>query len=399
MNTIEALKELYASKGGDISAIEHISTIPELLHEHSKLPNLGGGSNQSYQFISGQKYFALGDSIVEYQGTTAAPKTYTGTDLQGKKHNETVKGYIQDIEKKYGLICTNYGNAGHTLVQDYSALIKLDYSKVTLVTIGYGVNDARTNVPLGTEKSEDISTYAGCLNKLLQKIYADNSECRVVILSPIQRLKVSNFGIDTANASGKYLVDYVDMGAKIASRWSTRFVDMYRESGINQSNLYLYSREGVHPLNNGYKRMSAALIPVIDTLYSIKFDLFGKSDEPEPTPEPETIELKDWEVGYISASGSIVTDRATGCTSGYVPITKGTTYTVNRNSNIILTRFAFFDTEKKFVSRIIEDSTSQVAPVDGYLRLTCCTNLDDSKADKNPASENFTTMYITVVSN
>lgn len=252
-----------------------------------------GGAD--YSFLSGLKYYALGDSIVAMQGTAAEPLTfgdsgYSG-DLQGRDITDiTVDGYVSAIENRYGLAATNYGAAGHTLVQDYASLAAKDYSDVALVTIAYGANDARTGVPLGTVNSTDVTTFAGALNQLLRKIYTDNPECRVIVLTPIQRLYVSDFGIGTVNSNGNYLIDFVDMCKKVAAKRSTKCIDMYRDCGINQTNLYFYTVEGVHTVNQGFARMKGAIIPVLDDMFALEYEPFGtmtNTGDTEPD-EPDT---------------------------------------------------------------------------------------------------------------
>lgn len=246
-------------------------------------------------FLNGLKYYALGDSIVDNQGTTALPETFGSigytNDLQGNNISDiTVKGYIQAIEEKYGLVCTNYGKAGHTIVGDFSTIMALDYSDVALVTIAYGVNDARTGVTLGTVNSTDGTTFAGALNQILRKIYTDNPECRVIVLTPLQRLYVSEFGIATPNANGDYLIDFVDMCKKVAQKRSTRCIDMYRDSGINQTNLYFYTVEGVHPLNPCYLRMAMPILKTLEEMTLLEFEPFGtmtNTGDTEPD-EPDT---------------------------------------------------------------------------------------------------------------
>lgn len=276
---------------GSISADAFSDVHLSVKKTSSSVNNGSSGGSADYTFLSGLKYYALGDSIVDYQGTTASPETYSGTDLQGTVHtDETVEGYIQTIEKRYSLVCTNYGVAGHTIVDDYSMLMSLDYSDVALVTIAYGANDARTSVPLGTVNDTDGTTFAGALNNILRKIYTDNPECRVLVLTPLQRLYVSNFGIATANANGNYLIDFVNMCKKVAEKRSTVCVDMYRASSINQTNLGYYTRDGVHPLNTGYLRMTGAIIPVLDGLFAIEYIPFGTMTNTGDTEqdEPET---------------------------------------------------------------------------------------------------------------
>lgn len=255
----------------------------------------GGENADTYAFLTGLKYYALGDSIVDMQGTLTAPETFgdTGytTDLQGRDISGiTVEGYVTAIERRYGLIATNFGKGGHTLVGDFSTLATMDYSDVALVTIAYGVNDARSGVPLGTVNSTDTTTFAGALNQLLRKIYTDNPECRVLVLSPMQRLTVTDFGIATPNANGNYLIDFVNMCKAIAEKRSTAFLDQYRSTGINQTNLCYYTVEGVHPVNQGFARIRNAVIGILDELFELEYEPFGSmtgtgGEEPE---EPDT---------------------------------------------------------------------------------------------------------------
>lgn len=323
-------------------------------------PSSSGGDVPT--FLQGYNYYAMGDSIVELQGTTANPVKFGDfgyiTDLQSRDiSNLTVSGYIQAIEERYGLVCTNFGASGHTLVQDYASLVAKDYSNVACATIGYGVNDARTGVPLGTVNSTDISTFAGALNMLLRKIYTDNPECRVLVLTPIQRLKVSDFGIADANANGNYLVDFVDMCKKVANKRSTKCVDMYRDCGINQTNLYFYTVEGVHPNNQGFGRMRNAVISALDDLFTIEYEPLGsmtstgdkEADEPdtggsgsEDNPPEEEIGATEVDIssrltkdGYYYDGYTSVMGRGSysGIELPLIELIEGKTYTLETYTN------------------------------------------------------------------
>lgn len=350
--------------------------------------NQGSGTSIGlHTFLQGKKYYALGDSIVDYQGTTASPKTYSGTDLQGTTHtDETVVGYIQKIEDRYGLICTNYGKGGHTIVGDYSELMTLDYTDVALVTIAYGVNDARTGVTLGTVNSTDGTTFAGALNNILRKIYTDNPECRVIVLTPIQRLFVSDFGIATANSNGNYLIDFVDMCKKVAQKRSTKCIDMYRDCGINQTNLYYYTREGVHPLNTGYLRMASPIIDALDGMFAIEFNPFGSmtnTGDTEPD-EPDN--------GGGDSGGDIPTEDPTGTVvsitedmfvnDGTVIDNYGTTYDTNQGHSYTSP-----------IELISGKTYTLVTPISSRGELyICVTNNCDNFTDSH---RNFKTVSIT----
>lgn len=221
---------------------------------------LDQGGGQDYSFLSGKSYFALGDSIVMNSGTKAAPQIVDG---------QVIYGYTQAIEDKYGLVCTNKGQSGHTIVQDYSMLSGLSYADVALVTIGYGVNDGRLNVPLGTRESADTTTFAGALGSLLQKIYTDNKDCRVLVLTPIQRLLVNNWGSYTQNSNGNTLEDFAEMCKSVANYYGTMCADLFHNSGLNAMNLATLTVEGVHPLNKGYNRMSNYIISHLDSMFEV----------------------------------------------------------------------------------------------------------------------------------
>lgn len=216
------------------------------------------GGGQDYSFLSGKTYFALGDSIVANSGTKAAPQTVDG---------QVIYGYTQALEDRYGVVCTNKGQSGHHIVQDYSMLSGLNYANVALVTIGYGVNDGRLNVPLGTRESTDTTTFAGALGSLLQKIYTDNKDCRVLVLTPTQRLVVNNWGSYTQNSNGNTLEDFAEMCKSVANYYGTPCVDLFHNSGLNSMNLATLTVEGVHPLNKGYNRMANAILQFTDSFF------------------------------------------------------------------------------------------------------------------------------------
>ena len=213
--------------------------------------------------VHGGTYYALGDSIVDYQGTTADPKYQTS--------GTSILGYIQAIERKYNVTCTNHGNAGHTILDDLTALLALDYSSVDIVTIGYGVNDARLNETLGTKTDTGTTTFAGGLNNLLQKIFGDNPNCRVIVLTPIQRDYINSFGSFTPNQNGDTLEDFVEMCKAVAGMNATPCIDLFHSCGINSATYDALLRDGVHPKNSGYKRMWQVMKPAIDGLVTGEF--------------------------------------------------------------------------------------------------------------------------------
>lgn len=211
--------------------------------------------------LSGSSYIALGDSIVDYQGVTGSPHA-----------NGYVYGYIEAMEYLYKVVCTNLGNAGHTVTQDISTLLSTSFTNAKIVTIGYGVNDARlAEAPLGT--TQDVydaqnPTFCGAMNALIQKIYTDNPTCYVLVLAPIQRAYTNNFGSFTPNANGDTLEDYANACVKVAGYNGTPCIDMFHNSGINSVTQSSLLKDGVHPNAKGYVKMFAAMKPVLDGMIS-----------------------------------------------------------------------------------------------------------------------------------
>ena len=223
--------------------IPYIATNDELRQDSSRF---------DVSKISGTSYIAIGDSIVEYQGVTGSPHPT----------KYFVYGYIEAIEDNYGVTCTNLGQAGHTINDDLETLLAVDYSAASIVTIGYGVNDARLALTLGTTTDTydaDNPTFCGALNALIAKIYGDNPYCNVIVLSPIQRDVVNDFGSFTPNTNGDTLEDFANACVAVAAYNATTCVDMFHNSKINAATFSTALKDGVHPNTAGYKFMYATM--------------------------------------------------------------------------------------------------------------------------------------------
>ena len=251
---------LYVKNGTDCTgvAIKPMLRLADI-SDNTFLPNIRT-NDELYQDtarfnmskLAGTSYIAVGDSITEYQGTTGHP-------------HETkyfVYGYIEAIEDDFGVTCTNLGEAGHTIADDMETLLAVDYSAASIVTIAYGVNDARLDLDLGNRDDEYNSaspTFCGCLNGLIAKILGDNAYCNVIVLTPIQRDVVNDFGSFTPNTNGKTLEDFADACIAVAGYNSVPCIDLFHNSGITAATFSTMLKDGVHPNTAGYKRMYAAM--------------------------------------------------------------------------------------------------------------------------------------------
>lgn len=296
----------------------------------------GGGGVPD--FLTGKRYIAMGDSIVQTQGSNSSIVYYTGTDLQGNTYdNVEMRGYIRDIEDRYGVVATAYGDSGGYLQRNYAKRCCLDYSNVALVTIAFGTNDAHYSHTLGTVNALDSESYAGCLNHLVQKILMDNPECRIIICTPPQRLTVNGFGSWTHGDGGTgtpTLADFADMAKAVAERNSIPCADFFYDCGLNQTSLYFFSKDGVHPLNSGFKCMSNCIIPIVDDLLNVPWDTSANRTIPATPPSanntPVSVPLSDdmftvagtlWNSTDAAAHVDDMKQVATG-----IPLVNGMTY-------------------------------------------------------------------------
>lgn len=139
----------------------------------------------------------------------------------------------------------------------------IDYKDYDLVTIFIGTNDFRYHKPLGKIKSInsdtfDDKTFIGAYQLLLNKIKSSNPHIKIVLITPIQRDK-DGFDIHHFNEENNQLIDYVNAIKKLAYLYSLPVIDLYAESGIASDNLQFYTKDGLHPNEQGYKIISTKI--------------------------------------------------------------------------------------------------------------------------------------------
>lgn len=200
---------------------EDVNSIKEQMGSGS----IGGSGESVPTFLRGLKYVAIGDSIVELQGTKANPKKFGDfnmlKDLQNRDiSNVTVNGYVGAIENKYGLVADNQGKSGHTLIQDYANLISINYSKVALVTIGSYLSQFLCNLYL-SQLYHNIGHY----HKIRKHKNGTIENVRLVSHSLFYMDDILFLGTSLKNIQQaiKYIIrDAAEIGLKIKETWFTR---------------------------------------------------------------------------------------------------------------------------------------------------------------------------------
>lgn len=202
----------------------------------------------------GKTFSALGDSIV-----------WAGAPMLGRMRGRL--GF-----KSY----RNLGVSGRPMADGTSAgagtvttALANTFSGDAMIYIAAGTNDFRLDVPLGllgapgdAAGSFVRSTFYGAYRATLNFIQAQAPDARIVLATPLQRNN-SGYSTTTTNAAGHMLRDYRAAIFALADMHSLPVVDMYALSGISERNLSLFTSDGLHPNDRGYKRMADVAVDQI----------------------------------------------------------------------------------------------------------------------------------------
>lgn len=142
-------------------------------------------------------------------------------------------------------------------------LKNMDWTKVDVLTISYGVNDWLLEVTLDDNPSnpKDTTTFGGAIRTALETLWATYPNIKVMICSPIWCGGTISDGElvwdtdDHQNSIGKYLKQYVDKEAQIASEYHTPYLEMYNNTTFNRFTWKKYfpttGSNAIHPNANG----------------------------------------------------------------------------------------------------------------------------------------------------
>lgn len=191
----------------------------------------------------GKSWITLGDSITRANG------------YQDKLKN--ILGFSR---------IDNMGENGQTMVSQsenkstYALGKTIDYKVYDLATIFIGTNDFRYNKKLGKIKVSgsirfDETTFTGSYQLLIEKILSSNPSIDLVLITPPQRIR-DGYDIDFTNEVRSKLIDYVNVIKSLGEMYSLPVLDLYSEGGISKKNISTFTRDGLHPNDVGYDRIS-----------------------------------------------------------------------------------------------------------------------------------------------
>lgn len=228
-----------------------------------------------------KRYLSHGDSITWYDGHGY---------LWGEHKGEIATGYQTIMKELLGLsynrATDNKGRSGYTIAHNYEgshdgsdnlvdviADVNIDYTAYDLCTILGGTNDYRRATPLGElgqtgddYESLDTDTFYGAYRKCVEYILTAAPDIRLVLITPFQRDPYpawssyeATYDGNKPNAEGLKLIDYVNAVKLIGKMYGLPVCDLYSNSGITELTLGTYTIDGLHPNDDGYKRIGEVL--------------------------------------------------------------------------------------------------------------------------------------------
>ena len=124
----------------------------------------------------------------------------------------------------------------------------LDFSKVDIVTIGYGVNDFTGNKTLdNTSNKKDVNTFGGALRHSIETILTRYPNLRIVVVAPCWAKHMDG----QVNANGNTLYDFVEKTVEIAREYHLPVVNPFDDMGINSFNASHWFADDIHPNATG----------------------------------------------------------------------------------------------------------------------------------------------------
>ncbi|MDF2800200.1 MAG: hypothetical protein K0S61_103 [Anaerocolumna sp.] len=232
----------------------------------STLPRVSTNANESIENqskLSDKNIVFLGDSLTAKNGT---------------------KKYIDIIAQETGANCYNFGQNESTIAENnnakygafvdrYKDIIK-EYPRdyFDIIVIFGGTNDYAMNVPIG-DFSTDRKTFIGALGETIYNMQAMYPKAKIVLMTPLIATYGDNVFDYTKNATGALLGDYRKAIRDISELYGCIIYDTNKYSGLNPNNGYMFEKyysnkgDGVHPNEDGHKRIAIPLINLLNGLF------------------------------------------------------------------------------------------------------------------------------------
>ena len=201
-----------------------------------------------------ETWYALGDSIT--QGN------YSYSDNKSPTIDTTLNCWSNIAAYAAKLNLVNFGVGGSGYVHNGTVLDKLNarshvdainFSKADKVSLAYGVNDWKYNMPLGTFNDEIKTggTFYSNMRYVIEKILSDNPLAKIKIITPLNCSAYgnqdNNWGLGYHFSNNGTLEDIFKAEKIVAEYYGIELIDNTHTSVVNRISATSCLIDGVHP--------------------------------------------------------------------------------------------------------------------------------------------------------
>lgn len=210
--------------------------------------------------LNNKKIAFLGDSITEGYGVSN-PDNF----------------FWNRIARQSGALCYGYGIGGTRIApqstpsdeaaHDQSFVTRVEgmIPDADVVVVFGGTNDfGHGDAPLGSISDRTEHSFCGAFHVLLQKLITRYPEAQLVVMTPLHRESEDHLGVNEIGIRREFpLESYVDAIISISGYYGVPVLDLYRVSGLQPAVPLLkelYMPDGLHPNDQGHKRIAEKLL-------------------------------------------------------------------------------------------------------------------------------------------
>lgn len=300
--TVGSLKQYYVKKGGKLSDVENISTIPGMIDAITALPGGGGGASSLSDLTDtaisdpevgdvlawdgskwgnaknnpyfGKNVVHMGDSWVQSYNIAelAAEKVgYNVTNCGLQSTCITDKGNLLANSSYFSLIrlakairdndwTDQDAHMNERWNPQYTNLKDVDWSEVDVLILSYGTNDWLANAIPGDAYARDDKSICGALKTTIGIFAAINPNMEIIVTTPCYIPVYKNDTVIPAFVDKKAIyADIRNAIATAASKCGVKVIDEWALSGINEYNSSITMiPNDIHPTPAGQEKWATA---------------------------------------------------------------------------------------------------------------------------------------------
>ena len=188
----------------------------------------------------------LGDSITAGRGTTNEKKIF---------HQIIKENYGLEYAYNYGVNGTRIARQvipskiGTTNDLTFELRSEIMERNTDAVVVFGGTNDfGHGDAPFGNIESEDIYTFCGAVNSLINKLKKNFPDAKIIFMTPLHRLAETT----PSEPDGKILKDYAEAICTICKKHSIPVIDLFEINPLDPSDKKLVP-DGLHPNDAGHE--------------------------------------------------------------------------------------------------------------------------------------------------